>query len=63
MPTPGRPKLTVRLDEEELRLLQAMAYNAGTTGAELARSVLLDYIQANRDAASAPAMQPEDDRG
>lgn len=44
MPTAGRPKLTIRLDEAELRQFQAAAHNQGLTGAELARQLVLDYI-------------------
>lgn len=40
MPTAGRPKLTVRLDEAELRRVQAAAHNQGLTGAELSRQLI-----------------------
>lgn len=40
----GRPKLTIRLDELELRQLQALAHNQGIPAAELARKLILNYI-------------------
>jgi hypothetical protein len=45
MPTAGRPKITVRLDEHELRQFQAIAYNAGQTAADLARQLILARIR------------------
>ena len=44
MPTRGRPKITIRLSEEELRQFQAAAHNAAVSAAELARDLILDYL-------------------
>jgi hypothetical protein len=53
MPTIGRPKITVRLDEHELRQFQASAHNAGTSAAELARLLILTHIGEPRAAMQA----------
>lgn len=56
MPTAGRPKITVRLDEHELRQFQAIAHNTGQTAADLARRLILDCI---REATQPLEMPPD----
>lgn len=54
MPTAGRPKITVRLDEEELRKFQAIAYNLGIPAAELARLLIVARVSVDDDESYVP---------
>lgn len=49
MPTQGKPKLTIRIDEEKRVRFIAEAYNAGTTGSEEVLACI-DYLLGEPDA-------------
>jgi hypothetical protein len=55
MPTAGRPKLTIRLGERELREFQAAAHNQGLTAAELGRQLIVDYLAQTNDQEPKPS--------
>ena len=47
MPTIGRPKLTVRMDREEIDALLEHAHQNGTTYGNIVRKLVHDYMAAN----------------